>query len=138
MLDRLKRLPWFVLFQVAIATAIAAIAVGWIIGFSTTIPTLQPIFKLLLSPVLGMITLFAIAVGVGALAVFMFERLHPSLITTGSLWALVLCLAIVLLIAGFAGLLPLGLIGISYPQLVGMVVGVFWKGQPYWKSYRRW
>ncbi|MBF2025441.1 MAG: peptide chain release factor 1 [Oscillatoriales cyanobacterium C42_A2020_001] len=139
MLERLKRLPWLVLFQVAIVTAIISIALAWTIGLSAAaLPALQPLFRLLLSPVLGMITEFAIAVGVGALAVFIFERLNRPLITTGSLWALVLCLAIVLLIAGFTGILPVGLIGVSYPQVVGMVVGVFWKGQPYWKSYRRW
>jgi len=134
MLDRLKRLPWLVLFQVAIVATIAVVALEWVIGLSASVPTFQPVFRLLLSPVLGIITVFAIAIGVGALAVFIFERLNRSLITTGSLWALGLCLIIVLLLVRFVGVLPVGLVGVSYPQ----IVGIFWKGQPYWKSYRRW
>ena len=138
MLDRLKRLPWLVLFQVAIVTAIVAIALEFLLGVSVSIPAMQSVLTILLSPTLGLITVFAIAVGIGSLAVFVFERLNQPLINTGSLWALVLCLAIVLLVVGIVGILPLGLVGVSYPQVVGLVVGIFWKGQPYWKSYRRW
>jgi len=137
-LDRLKRLPWLVLFQVAIVTAIVAIALEFLLGVSVSIPAMQSVLTILLSPTLGLITVFAIAVGIGSLAVFVFERLNQPLINTGSLWALVLCLAIVLLVVGIVGILPLGLVGVSYPQVVGLVVGIFWKGQPYWKSYRRW
>lgn len=91
---------------------------------------------MLFSPPLGLLVAFAITVGVGALAVNCLERLNRPAITTSSLWALVLCLAIVLLLRGF---LPLpGVIQLDQLQFIGLVVGIFWKGRPYWTVYRRW
>jgi hypothetical protein len=74
----------------------------------------------------------AAAVGVGALAVYLLKRFYPQvLINTASLWALIPCLLLFLFIKS---LLPIpGLVNLTYPQLLGIIVGVFWKGRPYWR-----
>ncbi|MDX2229018.1 MAG: hypothetical protein NW220_05250 [Leptolyngbyaceae cyanobacterium bins.349] len=136
-LERLKQLPWVALLQVAALTALAAIAgeylLLWLAVYS---PAVQQVIVLLGGP-LGFITVMAVAMAVGAIAVVILEQFKRILINTGSLWALVGCLAIVLLLVQSFGLLPLGLVGISYSQLIGVILGVFLKGQAYWKSYRR-
>lgn len=77
------------------------------------------------------ITLIA-AAGFGVLAVYILERFYPQvLINSSSLWALIPCLALTLWLKS---LLPLFvLVSLSYPNLVAVLVGVFWKGRPYWR-----
>jgi hypothetical protein len=137
-LERLKQLPWLFLLQVAGLTTIAALAIEFVFVLSAQIPAIAQVIRTLVSPAFGFITVFVVAMGVGALAVVILERLNRIAINTASLWALVACLAIVLLLVQLLGLFPLNLVGLSYPQLIGIVLGVFLKGQPYWKSYRRW
>ena len=75
---------------------------------------------------------FAVAVGVGALAVYLLERLDRLSINTASLWTLVLCLALLLFLKSL--LLPTVLVDVNNEiQLVGIVIGVFWKSRPYWR-----
>lgn len=96
--------------------------------------TAQLVMTLLTSP-LGLIITFAIPLGLGALAVLLLERLDRSSISTGSLWGLVLCVLVARLLetALFYGALQ-----ISELELVGIVLGVFWKGRLYWRSLKRW
>ena len=136
---RLKRLPWLVLLQVAILTAIAIIILETaLLALVWVFPTLEPPLQLLFSPLLGFFTLLAAAVGTGALAVVILERFQRVVINAGSLWALIACVALVFWLADLGGLFPIGLVGIARLGFVGILLGVFLKGQRYWKSYRRW
>lgn len=75
----------------------------------------------------------ATAVGIGALAVYLCERWLPQvLLNTSSLWALVLCLLLGLVLKSLLPL-PSLLLDLSQFTLVGVIVGVFWKGRPYWR-----
>ncbi|MDX2241812.1 MAG: hypothetical protein NW224_14090 [Leptolyngbyaceae cyanobacterium bins.302] len=136
--ERLKQLPWLVLLQTALLTTIVLLVLEYLLFFSTQISVVRQVLQVLGSPAIEFITLFVVALGVGALAVLILERMKRIAINTASLWGLVACLAIVLLIEQSLGLFPVGLVGIDYPQLIGIVLGIFLKGQPYWKSYRRW
>lgn len=130
---RLKFLPWRLLLQVSILTAfivfILELMLLW--GYTHSI-IIRNTIAMLYSPPLGILMPIAIAVGVGALAVYLCERSQPQILNTSSLWALVLCL---LLALGLKSLLPLSslLVGLSEITLIGIIVGVFWKGRSYWR-----
>lgn len=100
-------------------------------------PVMSSILKILFSPPLEVLIVFAIAVGVGALSVIILERIDRFSINTSSLWALVLCLVVVFLVRSLLPS-PVSLIAINYFQVVGLIVGVFWRSRPYWQSFKRW
>lgn len=138
-LERLKQLPWLALLQVALLTAIAAIALEYCLFFlSSYIPAVRTLLVILSSGLLGLITPFIVSMGIGAIALFVLERSPRVVINTASLWGLVACVALVLLVIQAIGLFPLGFVGMGETQFVGVLLGIFLKGQPYWKSYRRW
>lgn len=137
-LERLKHLPWLVLFQVASLTAFGAVLLEYAVVLAAAVPVVGQVLGILGSPTIALLTIFVIAMAVGALAVIILERFQRISINVANLWALVACTALVLVLVQAIGLLPLGWVGMSYPQLIGVVLGVFLKGQPYWKSYRRW
>jgi len=132
-LSHLKYLPWRSLVQVSLITigVIASLEVG-LIWLASQSPLVRQLFQILYTPPLGLFVSFAIAFAVGALAVLLQERLKHTGITSGSLWALVLCLAIALVLKQLLPLPPI-LLSLNYPQFIGMVLGVFWKGRPYWR-----
>ncbi|MGP1375215.1 MAG: peptide chain release factor 1 [Almyronema sp.] len=129
-LQRLKYLPWLVLLQVAAVTAAIAALVDALLTLSV-----MPVLLNLLAPTLPLVfplLLFAVAVGIGALAVFIFERFFQRqvLITTNVLWALVPCLGLLLWLVA---LLPLPnlFVGMDYARLIGIILGIFWRGRRY-------
>lgn len=132
---RLKLLPWRSLFQAAIITTLMSLALEtltfWV---AERVLGLALLLGWLLSPGTGALTQLAVAIGVGALAVYILERTNCPSINTGTLWGLVLCLSI---LSFLLTALPASLLQLSYVTLVGVVLGVFWKGRPYWRSYRR-
>jgi hypothetical protein len=96
----------------------------------------QDTLVLLLSPPLGLIVTLAIGVGAGMLGLYLLEIVYPSLrIDTGVMWALVLCLivAIALKATLLSEAIPLTLVSPNQTQLIGVVLGVFLKGKPYWR-----
>ena len=133
-LGRLKNLPWQELLQIAALTNLIAIALELFLGWGfTQSPIVRNILNLLYGSYLGVLIPVATAVGMGALAVYIFEqRQQKFLLNTSSLWALVVCL---LLGLAFKSLLPVPafLADLSRTTLIGIVVGVFWKGRPYWR-----
>ena len=131
---RLKLLPWRSLLQISTLTTfivfILELLLVW--GFTQS-NIIRNTITMLYSPPLGIVMPIAIAVGIGALAVYLCERWLPQvLLNTSSLWALVLCL---LLALGLKSLLPLPslLVNLSESALIGIIIGVFWKGRPYWR-----
>jgi len=134
MLDKLKRLPWRSLLQVAALTTLI-IAVGEAIlvwAFQESFIS-RNLLKLLLSGPFGILMPVAAAIGVGALAVYLLEQQFTQVsINSSNLWALVSCLLLTLWIKSLLSLPSLGLLSLSQPILLGIIVGVFWKGRPYW------
>lgn len=132
-LRRLQYLPWRSLLQVSGLTVILVTLAEFLLSLGTLhSPLIRNTLSLLFAPPLGIVIFMAAAVGVGALAVYLLERFYPQvLINTAILWALIPCLLLFVLIKS---LLPIpGLVNLTYPQLFGIIVGVFWKGRPYWR-----
>ncbi|PSO64602.1 MAG: peptide chain release factor 1 [Cyanobacteria bacterium QH_2_48_84] len=133
-LRRFKSQPWKPLSQVAGLTTLLVILIegvlSWILTQSDPLPrSLSP----LLSPPLGIIVTVAAAVGVGILGVYLCERWQSqAMLNTASLWALILCLIVGLVLKSLLPL-PAILVRLSFNMVVGVVVGVFWKGRPYWR-----
>ncbi len=133
-----KQLPWRSLIPVALLTVLSVVVLEVLLALGAqSIPGIASLFNLLLADGLGHLTLLAVAVAVGALAVVWFEYMDRNRITTRSLWGLVLCLAIAFVLRQLLPISP-WLFQIDYAPLMGMIVGVFWKGGKYWRSYQRW
>ena len=131
---RLKLLPWRPLLQISALTIFIVFILEMLLvwGFTQS-DVINRTITMLYSPPLGIFIPIAVAMGIGALAVYLCERWRNQvLLNTSNLWALVLCL---LLSVGLKSLLPLPslLISLSYFALIGIVLGVFWKGRPYWR-----
>ena len=130
-LERLKYLPWLELFQAAALTTLIVttldIVLFQIIGallFSSAPLLIAPLFQVLI---------FAAAAGIGALAVFILERVFPQVfINAGTLWALAVCLAVLLFVKSNLQI-PTFLAGISYLQFIGIILGISLKGRRYWR-----
>jgi hypothetical protein len=121
----------------AVLTSIWIFVMEFFIGFGLArSPLVQQVLITLLSPPLGLIVTLAIGVGVGALGLYLLEIVYANLrIDTGIMWALILCLivAIALKVTVLAEALPLTLVSLSQTQMIGVVLGVFWKGKRYWR-----
>lgn len=130
---RFKAQPWQPLLQVAALTILLVIlAEGLLILGLTQLEFLRRSLSLVLSPPLGIMLSIAATVGVGVLGVYICERWRSQVIlNVASLWALVLCLAGGLLLKSLLPL-PNVFVGLSSTTIVGVIVGVFWKGRPYW------
>lgn len=133
-METFKRQPWLQLLQVAaIAILLVTIIDVVIIVALSYSQLLYRIVGPLLSSPLGLILSLAAMAGVGALGVYLCESWQRQVIlSNNSLWALVLCLIGML---ALKSLLPLPelFVSLSYYNVIGMLVGVFWKGRPYWR-----
>ena len=133
-LQRLRLLPWTSLFLVALLTVFWASMLELLLRLGMAyVPLLAKALDVLFTPPLDIIMSLAIAVGVGVLAVIFLEIMYPKLaINAGMLWALLLCLLLALFVRS---VLPIPTIWLdpSYPMLVGNMLGLFWKGRPYWR-----
>ena len=131
-MHRMKYLPWRSLFSVSAIATLLIIIIEFTIGFAYSHPTFQRTLNLLFSPPLGLLIPFTASVGMGAMAVYLLERFYPRLsINNGILWSLILCLIVLVFLKSLV--FPAILIDADMIQLVGIVVGVFWKGRPYWR-----
>ncbi len=132
---RLKFLPWISLLQISLITVLMAIAFDVLLArIAASVPViLNLLSKLLVSPI-GVLLDLAIPVGIGALSVAVLERwFRQVIITNSTLWALVPCVALWLLLRSFVPLPTVLIPDINIVSLAGVVVGVFWKGRPYWR-----
>ena len=131
---RLKLLPWREMLQ--IAALVNCMVVGlelFLVWGLIQSEVFRKVFTLLGGPSLGILIPLAIAVGMGALAVYFLEYWQQQfLLNRVSLWVLVLCLLLGLLLKSFLPIPPL-LASLSEEALIGVTVGVFWKGRPYWR-----
>ncbi|HEY9846826.1 MAG TPA: hypothetical protein V6D03_11590 [Candidatus Caenarcaniphilales bacterium] len=133
-LRRLKLLPWRSLFQVSALATLIAVAIDFLLslGYSQS-AVVRSTIRLLYSSSLALLTTLAVGVAMGVLAVYLLERLSSQvLISNAILWALIPCLALTLVIKSLLPL-PAIVVGWDETQLVGIVIGVFWKGRRYWR-----
>ncbi len=133
LLSRLKLLPWGALLKyAAITTAIATAFDLLLLLVQVYITPLQEMFAIILAPPLGILIAIAIALGIGALAVYITERQRDFILNTSTLWALVACLILCIWIKS---LLPIPLFMLNFSEFtsIGIILGVFWKSRPYWR-----
>lgn len=134
LIQRLKNLPWRWLLQSAAITIVLVM----ILEIALTLAAIQfPIFRrglgMLFSGPLGILMSVAVAVGVGALSVYLLEMWQQRLLlNASSLWALVGCLLLALFVKSILPV-PSFLLDLSRFGLIGVMLGVFWKGGPYWR-----
>jgi hypothetical protein len=136
-LHRLKFLPWRSLFLISSLVTLIFIVLDLFLtlGYNSS-PAIARVINLLYGGSLGVLVQFGVVVGVGALAVYLLEKLFPNvMLNTSVLWALVLCLVVCLLIRSLLPIPPDVLVNLddNQVQLMGFVIGVFWKGRPYWR-----
>jgi hypothetical protein len=133
-LRRLKFLPWRSLLQVSALTTIFVVVLEFLLTLGyTQSAVIRRTLSFLYAGPLGLLMTIATAIGVGALAVYLLERFYQQvIINTASLWALVLCLALFLFLKSLVPLMPI-LVNLEQIQLIGIILGIFWKGRPYWR-----
>lgn len=131
-LRSLKYLPWLTLFQVAGITVLIAAALDFLLLVSLSVPAIAQTIQLLLTPPLGLLVPIVVCGLIGALGVAVMERLFRRLvITPGLLWALVLCLIVVIVVKSW--IIPGFLVNSSQGNLIGLVVGVFLSSTRHWR-----
>jgi hypothetical protein len=133
-LQRLKLLPWREMLQSS--ALVNSIVIGlelfldW--GFTPSWAIRNRV-TILYGSSLEILIPFAAAVGMGALAVYLLEYWQQQfLLNRTTLWVLVLCVLLGLVLKSFLPIPPL-LASLSEEALIGVTVGVFWKGRPYWR-----
>lgn len=130
-LRRLKILPWQEILQIAALVNLTVLGIELFLAWGTTISPINNALMLLYSS-LGILVPVAIAVGMGALAVYLLEYWQQQfMLNQTNLWLLVFCLFLGVFLKSL--LLPPFFISLSQATLIGIAVGVFWKGRPYWR-----
>lgn len=133
-LRRLKFLPWRSLFLVSILVTLIVTVLDFLIAVGYTYSgAIKQALNLLYAPTLGIIVDFAIVVGIGALAVYLLEKLYKFSINTAILWTLVLCLSVCLFVKTLLPLPKVLVMNFDEIKLMGILIGIFWKGRPYWR-----
>ncbi len=134
LMQRLKNLPWRWLLQSAAITIVFVV----ILEITLTLAAIQfPMFRralgMLFGGPLGILMSVAVAVGTGALSVYLLEIWQQRfLLNASTLWALVGCLLLALFVKSNLPV-PSFLLDLSRFGFIGVMLGVFWKGRPYWR-----
>ena len=96
-LRSLKLLPWRSLLKYAAITIAIATAFDLLLVLVLDyLVALRKMFFIILAPPLGIVIAIAIALGIGALAVYLTERQREFMLNASTLWALVACLILCL------------------------------------------
>jgi hypothetical protein len=131
----LKFLPWLTLFQVAALATGLAFVVEILLIVGTQFSPIDQLLELLFQPPLALFVLLAAAVGLGALSILILERFYQRVvINTSVLWALILCVMVMLMARSLLQL-PVLFLAPDYTTLMGVLLGVFWQGKAYWQRY---
>ncbi len=125
-------LPWKEMFLTALLVVLGVMLLDFGLQLGGQFRPVAIVVNQLLAPPVGVITHFAIALGIGMVAVAILERTFARL-NSNILWALLLCLAIGFLVRRWLPP-PAILFQIeSSEQVFGTIIGVFVKGKPYWR-----
>lgn len=133
-IQRFKNLPWMPLLQsVTLTYLIVAIAEVLMIWGITQSLALRKMIKILYAPPLDLLILFGVGVGVGALVIYLIEiRPAKVFLNTTCLWVLFLCLLVTLFLYKSI-FTPVLLLSTSQITIMGILIGLFWKGRNYWR-----
>ena len=136
---RVKSLPWIPLLQNASLTVLLATVLDMALIF--LLSALLNVgsagssiaLNILQGGIVGLLVQLLAAGGIGALAVILMERFFRDVrLDAATLWALVGCLALTLWLKSWLPI-PAFLVGISYLQFVGMMLGLFSHGRSNWR-----
>lgn len=132
-LRRIKQLPWLPLFQTAGYAVIGLFAVELLLWWGgSRLPFVARANALIFSPPLDLLIVLSIAIGVGALAVHLLDQFQRQIfINLGVLWGLIACLVVMVWVRSLSGI-P-SLLPPSQPALMGLIIGVFWRGKNHWR-----
>ncbi|MFK8186726.1 MAG: hypothetical protein AB8B99_25400 [Phormidesmis sp.] len=129
----MRYLPWSPLFQSAGLTVLVATALDILLGMTLSfIPQLGQF--LFTNAFLVLVISLAVPFGVGALGLFFTRHFFRQvLLGTDTIWALVGCLLVALIVKSFLQLIPtLFLGGFSLQTVMMVAVGCFTAGKRYW------
>ncbi|MGF1603095.1 MAG: peptide chain release factor 1 [Thermosynechococcaceae cyanobacterium] len=130
----LKLLPWRPLFNVAGVTVAIATLSDTLLGFLVLRSSVaQSIFGIIAAPAWALLTFAIASLWVGVLAVMVLERWFTHIrVSVPVLWALIACVALVLWVRSLFPIPGLLLGNIQSLSLIGLLLGVFWKGLRRW------
>jgi hypothetical protein len=132
--NSLKYLPWRSLFLVAILAVLTMKAIDFILWKSFDYAASSGFAELLSTKIGNLLFLFCEGLAVGGFGVLYLERIgRVGPIYTSTLWTLVLCLFLSLWLGTYLPMKGLGLVDISEVHVMSLILGVFWRGRPYWR-----
>ncbi|NJL00246.1 MAG: peptide chain release factor 1 [Spirulinaceae cyanobacterium SM2_1_0] len=131
--QRFTQQPWWPLFQVAAVTLLLAAAVDILLAlgsrqWAVVAQSLNLIFSW------GLLVAVVAGIGLGALGAHICEHWQTQVyLNLASLWALVLCLSVALIVKTLLPFLPHPLFSLSYGTILGIVIGTFWRSRSHWR-----
>jgi len=129
-----KSLPWQALINSASLTLGLVTSLDY--GLTLILP-LASQFRLLsmFGPPFGLVVSSAVDMVIGILGVIVLEKLMAgrSSIYLSTLWALILCLLLALVLRSFIPIPGIFLSQLHQISIVGTLLGVFSKGRRYWR-----
>lgn len=129
-----KLLPWQTLIRTSVITLGLVMGVDY--GLTRFLPSAsQTAIEVMFASPLGGLYSAVVDGGIGILGVVVLEKLMKSrpVINVSTLWALILCLLLALVLRSWISLPGVFLSQLHQISLVGVLLGVFGKGQRYWR-----
>lgn len=133
-MHQFKSLPWKTLINTAVITL--GISTGLDYGLTLVLPSASQVqIGSLFSSPLGLLFSSIVDMAIGILGVVILEKLMGSRtsIRLPSLWGLILCLLLALVLKLFFPIPGIFLDQTHRISIVGILLGVFAKGQRYWR-----
>ncbi|WP_299408508.1 hypothetical protein [Acaryochloris sp. IP29b_bin.148] len=133
-MHQFKYLPWPMLSQTALITL--GLATGMDYGLTLILPPAsQDQILSLFGPPFGLLFSSVVDMVLGIVGVLVLEKLMGprSSIYLATLWGLILCLLLALILRSFIPIPGLLLSQSHQISIVGVLVGVFVKSQRYWR-----
>jgi hypothetical protein len=130
-----KQLPWRSLCLAATLAVIIVKAFDYLIAQGlSTLSSDATLLKLLVTPAGGLLLFGCGGLAIGGFGVLCLERFgNVRFINANTLWALILCLLLALWLISQFPVDGLGFVTFSETHLFGVIIGVFWRGQDYWR-----
>ncbi len=132
-MNSLKYLPWRSLSLAAILAVATMKVIDFVLGKSL-LNSASAFTELLLTPAGSLVVYLCEGLAIGGLGVLYLERVgRTGPIYAAVLWALAFCLFLSLVLATYINIPGFGLQEVTQYQVMSIIVGVFWRGRPYWR-----
>ncbi|MCM1984542.1 hypothetical protein [Lyngbya confervoides] len=132
---KLKTLPWIAIVRSAALTVITWAIVSAALWFAAqSFPAIETVFSLFLRQPMNLISNLGIGILLGVLAFTLLDNSEGRL-TVPMMWFLVLAVTVGMVFYEYVPIRLYRLLAVNFnqPTLVGLVLGVFWKGRRYWR-----